>query len=109
MATGVLQEYSGMGEDKYQRIVELLGPNTNPKGVILHLAAKTPNGFRVVDIWDSRNSFDQFYRDHLTPIFGKLGIQSPRTEYFDIVNVMTADVSALNALNKLGTLTGARR
>lgn len=42
-------------------------------GLLVHVAGEGPNGFRVVDVWESEESFERF-GDSLMPILKELGI-----------------------------------
>ena len=44
------------------------------KGLLAHIAGDGPNGFRVVDVWESEESFQKF-GETLMPIMEKLGIK----------------------------------
>ena len=35
----------------------------SPKGLIGHMAGPTPQGWGVVDVWESQADFDRFMRD----------------------------------------------
>jgi hypothetical protein len=43
-------------------------------GLLVHAAGEGPNGFRVVDIWESEEACNQF-GEVLTPILGEVGIE----------------------------------
>ena len=38
-----------------------------PGGLIAHAVTETTNGIHVVDIWDSKEAFEKFNADRLTP------------------------------------------
>jgi hypothetical protein len=38
-----------------------------PKGLIAHVMTKTPDGVRVVDIWESQADFEKFSEELLRP------------------------------------------
>jgi len=38
-----------------------------PAGLIVHVATETANGVHVVDIWESKETFEKFNADRLTP------------------------------------------
>jgi hypothetical protein len=42
-------------------------------GLLVHAAGEGPNGFRVVDVWESEEACNQF-GDVLTPILQEVGI-----------------------------------
>jgi hypothetical protein len=45
------------------------------KGLLAHVAGEGCNGFRVVDVWESEEAFNQF-GETLMPILQKLGINA---------------------------------
>jgi heme-degrading monooxygenase HmoA len=44
-----------------------MGPDDPPKGLIAHVMTKTPDGVRVVDIWESQEDFQRFNKELLLP------------------------------------------
>ena len=44
------------------------------KGLLVHVAGEGPNGFRVVDVWESEEAFQRF-GEKLEPIRKALGIE----------------------------------
>ena len=49
-----------------------------PEGQISHVAGPTDGGFRVIDVWESREAFECFEREVLAPL-GFAG--APATEF----------------------------
>jgi hypothetical protein len=45
-----------------------------PDGCLVHSAGEGPNGFRVVDIWESQEAFDSFMNDKLMPAMQEAGM-----------------------------------
>ena len=43
-------------------------------GLLVHIAGQGPNGFRVVDVWESEDAFRRF-GEKLTPIMQAIGIE----------------------------------
>jgi hypothetical protein len=43
-------------------------------GLLVHIAGQGPNGFRVVDVWESQEAFDRF-GETLMPILQEVGIE----------------------------------
>jgi hypothetical protein len=59
-----------------------LQPDDPPAGQLFHVASPGPNGFRVIAVWDSKESFDTFVEEQLMPTSRELGfdrIPSPTT------------------------------
>ena len=45
-----------------------------PDGCLVHSAGEGPNGFRVVDIWESQEAFDSFMNERLMPAMQEAGM-----------------------------------
>jgi len=50
--------------DMYLGIAEALG-EALPEGLVLHVAGPTEEGFRMIGIWDSKETWDRFRNDRL--------------------------------------------
>ena len=68
---------------KYEETVRQLtggrGPMKSPAdwavpGLLVHAAGQGPNGFRVVDVWESEEAFRRF-GEKLMPIMEAIGVQ----------------------------------
>lgn len=55
--------------DAYLQIAEALEGSSAPAGLVIHVAGPTEEGFRMIGIWDSRETWDRFRDDRLRPIF----------------------------------------
>ena len=44
------------------------------KGLLVHIAGQGPKGFRIVDVWESEESFKRF-GEKLVPILKELGME----------------------------------
>ncbi|HEY2405963.1 MAG TPA: hypothetical protein VGI10_08170 [Polyangiaceae bacterium] len=52
-----------------------------PKGAMFHVAAFSPQGIRVTDVWSSAEDFNHFLEQRLLPGVQKVGIQGgPKVE-----------------------------
>ena len=72
-------EMPGAGPREYEQAFALIHPDGAwPEGQLSHTAGPTPDGFRVIDVWDSREAFERFERDVLAPL-GFSG--APRVEF----------------------------
>ena len=50
-----------MPPEEYRAILDHMGVETRPAaGLFLHLTSKTDFGFRVIEIWDRKEGFDEF-------------------------------------------------
>ena len=109
MATGMLMEMDTMTDRQYDRVNEVLDiRNDPPKGLIFHTAGPTnAGGWRVFDIWESKELFDQFLNQRLQPALNQVGVtgRPTRQEFFPIHN---AGVLQPTLLNNLVTVAARR-
>ena len=80
----MIMEWDGITSAQYDQVRSLVRwEEDKPKGGLFHVAAATPKGIRVTDVWDSAEEFNQFVESRLMPGVQKAGIQSqPRVEIF---------------------------
>jgi hypothetical protein len=92
MAVGFILEFANVGQDKYEAIMKevglKIGSNANyPDGILTHTAGKSPNGWCVVDIWESEAAFGKFRETRLGPAFAKVGgVPEPKVTTFQVHN-----------------------
>ena len=72
----------------YDRIIAALGKHANSPGGIAHIAAATPDGILVCDIWESQEALDNFAR-HLGPLAEAAGIGSQNSPLMGRVENMS--------------------
>lgn len=92
MAVGVQIDVVGGTLEQYDEVVEHLGllpGGPSAPQEIFHWVAKTENGFRVVDVWESQEAFDRFAEEKIIPLFREVGVVlSPEIRYFEIHNYL---------------------
>jgi hypothetical protein len=93
MAIAVIQPIPDRAS--YETVTEKMFPGGTgdpPDGLIIHTAGEGPNGFRVVDVWESREHFDRFMNDMLMPALEETGMSmgDARPEIIEIVNMMAS-------------------
>src|SRR5687768_12940591 len=92
MAIGIVLEFSGVGQEKYDAVMKALGLTTGsdanwPEGILSHRAGKTADGWCVVDVWESDAAFAKFRETRLGPAFAKAGgMPEPRVIRFELYN-----------------------
>jgi quinol monooxygenase YgiN len=95
MAIAVIAEIPS--KEAYETITEqMFGTKTAPAvdGCLVHSAGDGPNGFRVVDIWESEEAFDSFMNDKLMPAMEEAGMSDmtgTRPEIVELVHVVVND------------------
>jgi hypothetical protein len=83
----------------YARIKEGIGPQ-HPAGLIAHLAYRTEQGLRYVDVWHTKDDWEAFEHGRLHPVvhpllqdmLGFVPPEPPRT-MLDLIDAWTADYS----------------
>lgn len=83
-------EVSNAQYEETRRLVNWEGDT--PRGAKFHVAWFASDGFRVLDLWDSREDFERFVQERLTPGVQQAGIQGQP-------NVTFADAHAIFAPN----------
>src|SRR5688500_16535660 len=74
--------FEGFTQEQYEESVRKLvdkdaldSPADWPvAGLLAHIAGQGENGFRVVDVWESQEAFEQFGA-HLMPVLSELGVE----------------------------------
>jgi hypothetical protein len=62
----------------YEKIVAELGLDGNaPDGLVAHAAGPTPDGVRVIDVWESEAAHQRFSAERLVPAREKVLGPSP--------------------------------
>jgi hypothetical protein len=64
----------GMNAELYDQVNDRVNPADNrPAGLIFHSAGPSPDGgWRIVDVWDSRATFDRFLESRVMPTIAEL-------------------------------------
>ena len=80
----VLVSPPGFTREQYEESVRRLVPGTDRlaspsdwpvEGLLAHIAGEGPNGFRVVDVWESEEAVQRF-GDIIVPMLRELGAES---------------------------------
>jgi len=84
-AFGVVHRFKGGTREQYENGIKVVHPDGGkslPPGQTLHVSGKTDDGWIVVAIHDSKESWERFRDDTLLPGLGKVenGFQSPPEE-----------------------------
>ena len=76
MADAVLIDFKGetMTQELYDQVNARVNPQGNPpEGLIFHSAGPSPDGgWRVVDVWESRDTFDRFFQSAVSGVVAEL-------------------------------------
>ena len=89
MAIVLVHEGPTVTRENYEKTVEKLADGKTKmesisdwpvEGILVHSAGEGPNGFRVVDVWESQEAVDAF-GEKLGPILAEVGITDPPQMY----------------------------
>ena len=64
-------------KEAYETLTEaMFGTKRAPAvdGCMIHSMGEGPKGYRVVDVWESREAFDKFMNDQLMPAMDEAGM-----------------------------------
>ncbi|HEX5540427.1 MAG TPA: hypothetical protein VFX60_02505 [Micromonospora sp.] len=64
MPFGVMQDMPGIDEETYRLVEKHLGPD-RPPGLLAHTAGPSPQGWRVINIWENEAAFRRFQSERL--------------------------------------------
>jgi len=68
-------DINGLTPEEYRAVLDQMGVETRPAaGIYLHLTTPTDFGYRIVEVWDSKEGFDAFLQTRLAPATKALGI-----------------------------------
>ena len=84
-------DWDGIGVAEYEALRARVGWKEEvPPGALFHAAAKTDDGMRAVDLWESAEAFQRFVDERLVPAAAELGIPgAPRVDLRPTVDVFT--------------------
>jgi hypothetical protein len=92
MAIGFIMEFPGVTAEQYDVVKSIAHPtNQMPAGGLSHAAAPMEGGWRVMDLWQSQEAFDTFFRETLSPALATANINvHPNVTVLDVHNFMIA-------------------
>jgi hypothetical protein len=76
--------------DLYDGINERMGigPERMPEGLIAHQAGATDGGLLIVDVWESQEAFDRFFREQAGPVLQEMGVPQMQPRFFRVHNLV---------------------
>jgi hypothetical protein len=80
MPTAFELNYPGVSLEQYDQVIEAMGftpGGAHVPGCLFHWAAKTDDGIRVVDVWESKEQFERFAEEKIGPLTEQAGFGPP--------------------------------
>ena len=65
MALAMVAEIPDLTRDQYEAVVKKVNENGSPAGALFHAGGPTEGGYRIVEVWESREAADAFYGSEL--------------------------------------------
>jgi hypothetical protein len=90
VAVALMVENPDGSQELYEQIRAELGLE-KPAGGIFHIAGPSPNGgWRVIEVWESEEEADRFFKERFFPALRTLGIPGPppKRELWPVHNAM---------------------
>ena len=71
-------DVSGLTPEEYRAVLDEMGVERNPApGLYLHMTAPIDDGFRITEIWDSKEEFEELLVNRLVPANDALNLDRP--------------------------------
>jgi hypothetical protein len=92
----VIVSPAGLTREQYDEVVRRIFPSGRltsaadfpVEGMLAHVAGETPNGFRVVELWESEDAMRR-YGETLIPAFQEVGVEG-EPEIYPTYNFVSA-------------------
>jgi hypothetical protein len=65
MALAMLAEIPDLTREEYETVVKKVNESGSPAGALFHGAGPIEGGYRVVEVWETREAADTFYGSEL--------------------------------------------
>lgn len=65
MAIAMLAEIPGLTREQYEGVVKKVNESGSPDGALFHAGGPIEGGYRIVEVWESREAADAFYGSQL--------------------------------------------
>src|SRR5262245_23308458 len=89
MPVGVELLFTNATLDQYDQMLEKLGMTpggAGPPGLLFHWIGMTDEGMRAVDVWETKEQFEQYAQERIGPYAAETGIAGPPTRSFSAVH-----------------------
>jgi len=93
MATVMVMHWPQVTPEQYEKARNLVGWERDvPPGARMHVAWMSGDGFRVVDVWDDPELFQNFVATRLTPGVQQIGIEGqPQVTFHELLGAFAPE------------------
>lgn len=93
MPVAIQMDFADTSLEQYDEVIQKMGfehGGPGAPGGLFHWVAKTADGIRVVDVWETQAQYDEFAQTQIGPLTAAVGIAGPPTiQTFPIYNILT--------------------
>ena len=92
MATAFVLDFAGGDIDKYEQVINKMGlrpGGPGPTGLLFHWVARTDDGIRVIDVWESAEQFQKFADEQIGPFAQEVGLRPPAVQTYEVHTYFT--------------------
>jgi len=92
MAVAVEMDFAEGTLEQYDQVIGKMGfrhEGPGAPGGLFHWVAKTDNGLKVVDVWESAEQFQRFADEQIGPITHEVGVNPPTIQMYEVYNYLT--------------------
>jgi hypothetical protein len=95
MAVAIVMDFPGGTRQQYDQVVARMHlGGLLPPGAIHHTAGPTDDGWRIVDVWESREQFERFAGERIGPLTADAGMGPPHSFVVDVHNIEQGSTAA---------------
>lgn len=88
MAVGLIMSGAGVTQAQYDQVTQEVVPNNQlPPGLLYHAGGPSQTGWCVVEIWESQEAADRFFREKLGAALQKANV-TVQPEIFQVHNIL---------------------
>jgi hypothetical protein len=67
------QDMPGVSAEDYAELIaDLRGAEKHASGLVAHVAGPVTGGFRIVNVWESKDAAERFHRDVIRPAVARV-------------------------------------
>jgi len=88
MTVAVQLDFRGATLEQYDQAMERMGllpGGPSAREELFHWVTQTDEGFRIIDVWESREAFQHFFEERIRPVAPEVGVpEPPEIQFFEV-------------------------
>ncbi len=77
MLVATVLEFPGVTQEQDEQMNADLSRQDPPTGILIHICGPMVGGWRIADVWESREAFERFTAERLIPAMAAVGGPRP--------------------------------